>query len=172
MSDLGYSLNWDRPTGSFLRVVDSTTIEGYRKSTGWAKDQRVYFVMKFSEPFSSYQLFENDTLAINPAEAVKAKIILNFDTFEGKEIVLKTGLSTANIDGAYASLASEAPHFNFERYKTEAREESEKSKLAKIEIQTEDTSQKAVFYTMLYQSMLAPTLLMIRMGITRLQMVR
>ena len=156
--DLGYSLNWDRPTGSFLRVVDSTTIEGYRKSTGWAKDQRVYFVMKFSEPFRSYQLFENDTPANNPAEAVKTKIVLNFDTFEGKEIVLKTGLSTANIEGAHASLNSEATHFDFDRYKAEASEKWEKE-LEKIQIKTEDTSQKAVFYTMLYQSMLAPTLL-------------
>lgn len=156
--DLGYSLNWDRPTGSFLRVVDNQTIEGYRKSTGWAKDQRVYFVMKFSEPFKSYQLFENDAPVKNAAEAVKAKIILDFDTFEGKEIVLKTGLSTANIDGAHASLNSEAPHFDFEKYKAEAQKTWEQE-LEKIQIKTEDTSQKAVFYTMLYQSMLAPTLL-------------
>lgn len=156
--DLGYSLNWDRPTGSFLRVVDNQTIEGYRKSTGWAKDQRVYFVMKFSEPFNTYKIFENDTLVNNPAEAVKTRIILDFDTFEGKEIVLKTGLSTANIDGAHASLNSEAPHFDFEKYKAEAQKTWEKE-LEKIQIKTQDTSQKAVFYTMLYQSMLAPTLL-------------
>lgn len=156
--DLGYSLNWDRPTGSFLRVVDNQTIEGYRKSTGWAKDQRVYFVMKFSEPFKTYKIFENDTLVNNPAEAVKTRIILDFDTFEGKEIVLKTGLSTANIDGAHASLNSEAPHFDFEKYKAEAQKTWEKE-LEKIQIKTQDTSQKAVFYTMLYQSMLAPTLL-------------
>ena len=156
--DLGYSLNWDRPTGSFLRVVDSTTIEGFRKSTGWAKDQRVYFVMKFSEPFTSYKLFKNDTLTTNPAEGVKAKIVLYFDTFGEKKITLKTGLSSANIEGAYASLKSEAPHFDFEKYKADAQQVWE-NELEKIVIKTDDTSQKAVFYTMLYQSMLAPTLL-------------
>ena len=156
--DLGYALNWDRPTASFLKVVDNTTIEGYRKSTGWASDQRVYFVMKFSEPFASYQLFENDSLATNPAEAVRAKIILNFDTSEEKEIVLTTGISTAGIGGAYASLQSEAPHFDFDRYKAEA-DKIWENELQKIRIQTKNSSQKAVFYTMLYQSMLAPTLL-------------
>ena len=156
--DLGYSLNWDRPTGSFLRVIDNRTIEGYRKSTGWAKDQRVYFVMKFSEPFTSYRIFENDTLTTNPAEGIKTKIVLDFDTYEGKEIVLKTGLSTAHISGADASLKSEAPHLNFEKYKAEAQSKWEKE-LQKIVIETDDSSRKAVFYTMLYQSMLAPTLL-------------
>ncbi len=44
--DLGYSLNWDSPTETYIRVVDDNTIEGFRKSTGWAKDQRLYFVIK------------------------------------------------------------------------------------------------------------------------------
>lgn len=81
----------------------------------------------------SYQIFENDTLAQNPAEAIKAKIILDFDT-------------------------SEAPHFDFEQYRAQARKQWIK-KLQKIVIKNDDLSQKAVFYTMMYQSMLMPTLL-------------
>ncbi|WP_035141556.1 GH92 family glycosyl hydrolase [Flavobacterium daejeonense] len=156
--DLGYALNWDAPTKTYIKVVDSTTIEGFRKSTGWAKDQRVYFVMKFSKPFESYQIYKNDSLTISPVEAVKTKIILNYKTADNDQIILKTGLSTASIDGAYKSLAVETPDFDFEKYKAKARNLWEKE-LQKIQVTTKDTVKKRIFYTMMYQSMLAPTLL-------------
>ncbi|MFD1094922.1 GH92 family glycosyl hydrolase [Salegentibacter chungangensis] len=156
--DLGYSLNWDRPTETYLNVIDSVTIEGYRKSSGWAKDQRVYFVMKLSKPFEDYKLYKNDSLTKNPVEAVSTKLVLNFSTSEGEQVVLKTGFSTANLDGAYASLKTETPHFDFDRYRMRADKTWERE-LQKIRIETEDKDQRSVFYTMMYQSMLAPTLL-------------
>ncbi|WP_281635539.1 GH92 family glycosyl hydrolase [Flavobacterium marginilacus] len=156
--DLGYALNWDAPTDTYINVVDKTTIEGYRKSTGWAKVQRVYFVIKLSKPFKSYQIFKNDSLTTNPSKGIKTKITLNYDTAVAEVIVLKTGLSTAAIEGAYKSLAVEAPDFNFEGYKTKASALWEKE-LNKIQIETPDDTKKKIFYTMMYQSMLAPTLL-------------
>ncbi|MFH4965696.1 GH92 family glycosyl hydrolase [Gaetbulibacter sp. M235] len=156
--DLGYALNWDAPTDTYIHVVDSTTIEGYRKSTGWAKDQRIYFAIKLSKPFKSYQIYKNDTIATNPVEAKNTKIILNYNTSDDEVIILKTGLSTASIKGAYKSLEVEAPDFNFENYKEKASSIWEKQ-LQKITIKSSNENQKTIFYTMLYQSMLAPTLL-------------
>ncbi|MGK0252684.1 MAG: putative alpha-1,2-mannosidase [Mariniflexile sp.] len=156
--DLGYALNWDSPTETYINVLNSMTIEGYRKSTGWAKDQRVYFVMKFSKPFKSFNVFNNDTLTNNPIKAKRTKVVLNYETFEDEKIILKTGLSTANIKGAYKSLEMEVPDFNFDRYRKEADLVWEQE-LQKITIETEDVNKKEIFYTMLYQSMLAPTLL-------------
>lgn len=156
--DLGYALNWDAPTKTYIKVIDNTTIEGYRMSTGWAKDQRVYFVIKLSKPFQSFQIFKNDSLTTSPVKAVKTKIILNYKTKEQEKIILKTGLSTASISGAYKSLAVEAPDFDFEKYKEQASNLWEKE-LQKIQITTKDDAKKRIFYTMLYQSMLAPTLL-------------
>lgn len=156
--DLGYALNWDTPVETYINVVDHTTIEGYRKSTGWAKDQRVYFVIKLSKPFKSYQIFKNDSLTTNPAKAVKTKIVLNYNTVDKDEIILKTGLSTASVKGAYKSLDEEAPDFDFENYKAKASTLWEQE-LQKIQITTADDTKKKIFYTMMYQSMLAPTLL-------------
>nr|WP_315254021.1 GH92 family glycosyl hydrolase [uncultured Flavobacterium sp.] len=156
--DLGYALNWDAPVETYINVVDQTTIEGYRKSTGWAKDQRVYFVMKFSKPYKSYQIFKNDSLTVNPSKAVKTKIVLNYNTVDKDEIILKTGLSTASVKGAYKSLDEEAPDFNFENYKAKVSALWEQE-LQKIQITTSDDNKKKIFYTMMYQSMLAPTLL-------------
>lgn len=156
--DLGYALNWDAATETHLNVVDNKTIEGYRKSTGWAKDQRVYFVIKLSKPFKTFQIFKNDSLSKNPVVAQKSKIILNYDTTDNEVIVLKTGLSTASINGAYKSLEIEAPDFDFEKYRVKADAVWEKE-LRKIEITTSNENNKKIFYTMMYQSMLAPTLL-------------
>jgi predicted alpha-1,2-mannosidase len=156
--DLGYSLNWDSPTETYIRVVDDNTIEGFRKSTGWAKDQRLYFVIKLSKPFNSYKLYKNDSLVNSPIKGKNTKIILNYATENNEEIILKTGLSTATILGAYRSLEIEAANFNFNDYKNRAGTLWE-NELQKITIETRDNNKKEIFYTMLYQSMLAPTLL-------------
>ena len=156
--DLGYSLNWDSPTETYIRVVDDNTIEGFRKSTGWAKDQRLYFVIKISKPFNSYKLYKNDSLVNSPIKGKNTKIILNYVTENNEEIILKTGLSTATIQGAYRSLELEAANFNFNDYKNRAGTLWE-NELQKITIETRDNNKKEIFYTMLYQSMLAPTLL-------------
>ena len=156
--DLGYSLNWDSPTETYIRVVDDNTIEGFRKSTGWAKDQRLYFVIKLSKPFNSYKLYKNDSLVTSPIKGKNTKIILNYVTKNNEEIILKTGLSTATIQGAYKSLEIEASDFNFNNYKNRA-DTLWENELQKITIDTKDNEKKEIFYTMMYQSMLAPTLL-------------
>ncbi|MBH13914.1 MAG: alpha-mannosidase [Leeuwenhoekiella sp.] len=156
--DLGYALNWDRATDTYIKVVNNTTLEGYRKSTGWAKDERIYFVMQFSKPFESYTLFEGKNKVDQEATGADTKIILNYATAEAEQLVVKTALSTANIEGAYASMNTEASHFDFDAYRKQT-EAVWEDQLSKIKITTEDQDQKALFYTMMYQSMLAPTLL-------------
>ena len=156
--DLGYAMNWDRPTDTYIKVVDEHTIEGYRKSTGWAKDQRVYFVMEFSKDFDSYELYNDSVKVASPTKGTDTRIVVNYSTSNDEKIVVKTGVSSANLEGAYKSIQTEAPHFNFNDYKEEARNEWQKE-LQKIVIETDDLDEKTIFYTMMYQSMLAPTLL-------------
>nr|WP_317045555.1 GH92 family glycosyl hydrolase [Capnocytophaga canimorsus] len=156
--DLGFAMNWDAPTDTHLRVVDANTIEGYRKSTGWAKDQRVYFVMQFSRPFTDYLLFEDEKQVKQSAKSKNTRIELLFPTTADEKIVVKTAISTANIEGAYASMQTEATDFNFENYVQKAQQLWE-NELRKIQISTNDPDKKTIFYTMMYQSMLAPTLL-------------
>ncbi len=156
--DLGYALNWDRATDTYIEKVNDQTIQGYRKSTGWAKDQRIYFVMQFSKPFQNYKAYKNDSLTTLPVKGLNTKIVLNYETEENEQIIIKTGLSTASIEGAKASLTTEAPDFEFDKYQKQAQEIWEQQ-LRKIKIKTSNQDDKQVFYTMMYQSMLAPTLL-------------
>ena len=47
---------WDKATDTgFCFSDDSTRISGWRYSTGWAKDQRVYFAAEFSKPFAKFE---------------------------------------------------------------------------------------------------------------------
>lgn len=155
--DLGYHINWDKPTETCINVIDNTTIEGYRHSTGWAKDQQVYFVMKLSKPFDSYQLFEDNSLTKGKAHSANTHIILNYKTTENEKITIKTALSSSSISGAYRNMESEAQHFDFEEYKKQAQNLWQKQ-LSKIQIKTLSEEEKYIFYTMLYQSMLTPNL--------------
>ena len=51
--NLAKAMNWDATVDTRLQVVDSVTVEGYRFSAGWARDQRVYFRSRFSRPWDS-----------------------------------------------------------------------------------------------------------------------
>ena len=151
--DLGYHINWDKPTATHLKVVDSTTIEGYRFSTGWARDQKVYFVIKLSKPFAAHKLIEE---SIDGKKQV-AQLVLNYPTHEGEQIVVKTALSMHSLEGAYANMEAEATHFDFAQYREAARQLWQQQ-LQKITIEGATDEEKSLFYTMLYQTMLAPNL--------------
>ncbi len=157
--NLSHSLNWDKTTEAYLKIIDSKTIAGYRFSTGWAKDQRVYFAAKFSKPFDEHIIDLNNQLKRNELET-KGKLlegIFKFKTKPGEIIYVKTGISSANIEGALKDLDSEIPDWNFEKVKNTAAESWQKE-LSKIKIQTPDKNLKEIFYTALYHTMLAPNL--------------
>jgi predicted alpha-1,2-mannosidase len=102
--DLGYALNWDAPTDTYLKVVDNTTIEGYRFSTGWARDQRVFFTAKFSKPFESTELFaDNQTSNETFVKAKNTKGKVNFSTSKKESVLVKFGFSSASNIGSAKS---------------------------------------------------------------------
>ncbi|TAJ15232.1 glycoside hydrolase family 92 protein [Marinilabiliaceae bacterium JC017] len=157
--DLGYALNWDAPTDTYLRIEDEQTIVGYRFSSGWAPDQRVFFVAKFSKPFSRYELFlNNEKVDTDHVRSKNTKVRTYFATGKKEQVVVKVGLSTASIDGARKSIESEMAHWDFNKARKQASDKWE-DQFQKINVKSYDKTLKETFYTALYQSMLAPTLL-------------
>ncbi len=156
--DLGYALNWDKPIDTHIEKVNDSVIRGHRMSTGWARNQRLYFEMHFSKPFKSYKIIDDKTQDTKPFGGISHKMILNYSTEDDEKIIVKTGLSTTSCKAANEAIRKEANHFNFDVYKAKATLVWEKE-LQKIKIKTNNEDEKTVFYTMLYQSMLAPTLL-------------
>lgn len=155
--DLGYSLNWDKPVETQITIEDNQTISGFRKSKGWAADQRIYFVMKFSKPFDKGQLFKDSKE--EEATSVHGKftrIVAHYKTSENEKIQVKMALSSASIAGARKSLEAEIPHWDFNKTVEEANTTWE-TYLQKIKIKGTQ-SQKELFYTNLYHVFLTPSL--------------
>ncbi len=154
--DLGFAINWDRPTKTHLDIIDNTHVSGYRHSTGWAKDQRVYFAMEFSHPFDSKVIIADSTTNKETKQIDGLKLRSQFQ-FKEKEVMLKVALSTASKQGAEKALA-EASGWDFKAIKTKA-ENVWENELKKIEVSSDDEALLRTFYTALYRTCLAPTIM-------------
>lgn len=156
--DLSYALNWDAPTASFIQVENDSTLSGYRHSTGWAKDQRVYFVAQFSRPFSNYSGFSEfvQQTATDTFSGKHISIRLGYETTVNEVIQVKVGLSTADIEGARASLA-EIPHWDFDQARADA-SQAWNEELSLITVRSDRETPKTIFYTALYHSQIAPVM--------------
>ncbi len=152
-------LHRDRVTDAYLRVVNDHEIEGYRFSTGWAHDQRVYFVARFSQPIRSIDLLLNGKTFNNRREARgdTIKAALHFEIAPGRPLLVKVGISGVDIDGARNNLDAEIPHWDFDRVRAQAKEAWNRA-LGKIQVRGGSHDQRVIFYTALYHSMLAPNL--------------
>lgn len=156
--DLAFAINWDKPTSTAITMEDAHTLSGYRLSEGWAKDQRVYFVVTFSEPITNYVAAENQTL-LEAGEAIEgdgSRAQLFFELADGDTLLAKVAISTAEVEGARAAL-DELPHWDFEAVRQQAKETWDQS-LNVIQAESMDETIKRVFYTALYHSQLAPVI--------------
>ncbi|WP_019614747.1 GH92 family glycosyl hydrolase [Psychromonas ossibalaenae] len=159
--NLGYSQNWDSPTDTVIRVVDETTLEGYRYSTGWAADQREHFVIKFSKPMTGFELRDDLNNQIEGGSEVQSshtRGYFSFDTSEQEtEVLVKVALSSADIEGAYKNLEHELPGWDFDQTRTAA-SQAWQDELQKVRVTSDDEAKKRIFYTAIYHSYLGPTL--------------
>ena len=141
--DLSQGIGWDKMTKSAFKQNSSTELSGYRYSTGWAKDQRVYFVAQFSRPV---------TVATSQGDSLVVLSAPNND----EPLLVKVGISPVSEDNARANIAAELPSWDFRGTVAKANEEWNKE-LGKIVITTDDAAARRTFYTAMYQSMFAPS---------------
>ena len=152
--DMGFKLNWDEPTDGFIQIINDSTISGYRYSTGWAKNQRVYFTSVFSSKIKSYRFIdakENNKTGQGPS----VKLLLEFKSIQ-KNITVKTGISNVSIEKSRIAL-NEVSGKSFQLIVKNAASKWEKE-LDKIEINTNDKAFATKFYTALYRTALAPVI--------------
>ncbi|QZE14720.1 GH92 family glycosyl hydrolase [Halosquirtibacter laminarini] len=155
--DLGFAMNWDAVTDSYIRVVDKQTIEGYRFSKGWARDQKVYFVVKLSKPAVRVSLSQGDkNVQSASTQGIASKIVLHYQFSEKDEVELKVALSSVSINGAKKNLKAEASGKNFNQILTATQNKWEKE-LSKVKV-SGTNHQKRIFYSNYYHLLLAPTI--------------
>ena len=155
--NLAKAMNWDTTTDTHIAVVDSFTIEGYRHSNGWARGQQVFFRTRFSRPINTFKC-ENTMIMRDGNIWMKPGVIeMTFTLDDSRELTVVTALSGTGVEGAAKNLSAEAPHNDFDLYRTETRNKWNKE-LGKIEVKGGTDDQRICFYTALYRTMIAPTL--------------
>ena len=140
-----------------VTIENDSTITGKRQSKGWAANQSVYFVAKFSKPFNSFGISESGELkhGLANAKSLNLKAWVDYQTEENEEILVKVGISAVSIEGARKNLGAEVPDWNFKKTKEAAAAKWE-TELEKIKIEGSNETDKIIFYTALYHSLLAP----------------
>lgn len=147
----------DKVLDSELKIVGNNRIEGFRRSSSWAKDQIVYFVAEFSQPFTDYGISTEPNL-VEKQEKAKSEYIKAYLRFDvNKPLLVKVAISATGISGARRNLQAEIPHWNFEKVRADAKNLWNKE-LSKIEVSGGTDDQMTIFYTALYHTMIAPNL--------------
>jgi putative alpha-1,2-mannosidase len=172
----------DSVRDSWIEVVNDHEIRGFRRSSGWADDQYVYFYAKFSKPFKSYGIVLNDNIVPGKtkAEGNNVKMYLRFDN--PGQVIAKVGISDVSTEGALKNLNAEVPDFDFNKVKRGAKA-AWNTELSKIDVEggapvakalsnPDATNQpehkqgpvdyalqkQTIFYTALYHCMVAPNI--------------
>lgn len=145
-----------------IEPIGDSIIVGFRRSKAWAEDQIIYFAAHFSMPFEfldqTYEIYyeENEeTGALVQVMADVAVFPLRFGVVDS--LLVNVALSPTSIDGALLNLETEAPYFDFSRYRADA-EAAWNAELGKIDAKIEDKDEKTIFYTALYHTFTVPNL--------------
>ena len=132
----------DIPMVTDLRQVDDTTIEGVRRSRGWAPRQEVYFTAKFNV---SVRLWE-------PQPGVGL-----VDLHDVRQpVLIKVALSPVSAEKAARNMEAELPGWDFDEACREADAAWERE-LGRIRITTANADDRKIFYTAMYHLMVAPS---------------
>lgn len=155
--NLKKAMNWDFTNDTRIEIIDSVTIQGYRFSNGWARDQHIYFRTRFSKPFDSVLMDTTAVVKDGTRIGTAAIARFDFDTRKGEQIVVSTAISGVSMEGAAKNLLAEVPDNDFDKYRNATRDNWNRQ-LSKIEIKSNHTDDRVNFYTALYHSMIAPTI--------------
>jgi len=125
---------------SKLDVIDKSHISGYRFSSSWAKDQRLFYDIEFSRPYADV-IIENNSPS---GKSVKAAFI--FDSSESNELEVRVGISAVDQTGALQNRKQELDGKTFEDV-LQIAENTWEQQLSKIVIEAYNEEDKFTFYT-------------------------
>ncbi|MHC1705715.1 MAG: GH92 family glycosyl hydrolase [Tenuifilaceae bacterium] len=155
MIDLKEGVN-DKSTDTYLEQIDEFTLKGYRFSSGWAKEQQVFFAICSSKPIKNLTIYNNDKpLSSKKGKGESVKGVIGFE--QGDFVQLKVGISPVSADNALANITAEIPDWNFDEIVKQADAKWNKE-LSRIEIETKNEADKRIFYTSLYHTLIHPSL--------------
>ncbi len=152
----------DKVLESGMKVVGDSEIEGYRFSTAWAKDQRLFFVVRFSRPILEVVIDVDGIMieGLKEIEGSDVKALLRFSSLKkNDEILVKIGISAVSIEGARKNLNDENSNWDFDNVLDDCRL-AWTNALQKITVSGGSHDDQTIFYTALYHAFLSPNLYM------------
>lgn len=158
--DLAHNLAGEKIDSLKIVEVGPNIIKGYRVTSGWTPNQHIYFVAHFSKPFTKVTLVQNREVVEN-GNAIKGKdlqAVCTFNTTDVNSITLKVGTSIVSTENAMENLKAEALSFNFDEIRKAARKDWVEA-LNQITVAGGTPSQKSIFYTALYHTLLTPNII-------------
>jgi predicted alpha-1,2-mannosidase len=162
----------DKTVWTYVKLLNDSTLVGYRQTNGWARTRTLYFAMAFNKKFVQHGFKKYDKREVyggfwgkfnqskNFPEIAGKQIRAYFDfkTEEGEKIKIKFALSPVSMDGALANMQAEVPGWDFEKVKADGQKLWE-TELEKITVNA-SPERKQDFYTAMYHTMINPTIYM------------
>ena len=153
---------WDSVTdAAFDVILDEegriTAFGGHRFSSGWARNQKIFFWAEISRPAERMEQELNPVTATRPWKKPLYGYCGLGATKEGEQILVKVALSPVSVEGARANMAAELPGWDFDATRKAARK-AWNEELGRVSVECDDPDTRTVFYTALYHTMIAPSI--------------
>ena len=126
-----------------IRLTDEGLLVGYRHSSAWNPDQRLYFAIRSNVPFERVVVSDDSSQAF-----------VQFATV--KQAELQVAISGVDINGAIGNLIT-AKYKDFESAR-QAADRTWEDALGKLRVEDGTKEQRRCFYTALYHCMTSPYL--------------
>ena len=140
---------------SEIEFIDDYTVKGYRKTSGWAKEDPVWFTAKFDKPIINKQIFEDGK--VSKVSKVKGKNLIAYLEFGPllTSLNIQVSISYTSAKGANINLFTLNRKDSFEVIVGKAKKVWNKQ-FNKIRIECKEEKVFRNFYTAMYHSHMAP----------------
>ncbi len=143
--NLRQGIGFDKLTDCSLVQENDTVVSGYRFSTGWARNQKVFYYAVFSNPILHREM-EGNSIGL-----------LSFAAKSKQPLLIKVGLSAVSVENAKLNLQTENRGWDFDEKVAEA-DALWNKELNKIQITTTNEDARTIFYSSLFHTMVSPVI--------------
>jgi predicted alpha-1,2-mannosidase len=145
-----------------FRFRDPQTLTGSLASGGFCgarNKYRLYFAIEFNRPAASFGAWKGDVVApgLRAVKAAQSGAFVSFDTTSNRRVQVRVGLSYVSAANAVRNLRAENAGWDFATVRARARARWHEA-LSHIEVQGGTLTERQVFYTALYHTLLHPTI--------------
>ncbi len=163
MIDMNHTL-WFSCEWSNLRMLNDSTVTGYKLVKGWGPERHVYFAAEFSRKLDSFQIMQDGKPVVYNTSRFRSSLeawgknlmaCISFATEENEEVTVKVAVSSVSTEGALLNLKElDGMTFDSLHQKGVGLWEEELSKYSV----TADRKTMETFYTSAYHAALHPFL--------------